>query len=66
MYSIKFTSDEDAQVQSTSKILECVNFSKHMYACPSDRHAYSIQYFKNPIAVGRLHPSVKEFFKFIR
>jgi hypothetical protein len=67
MYTITFSSDtQDAQVQSTSKILDCNKFSQILYQSPSDRHAYALKFLKNPVSIGRLSSTTKDFVKFAR
>jgi|688.fasta_scaffold18312_1 hypothetical protein len=66
MYTINFAPAEDTQVQSTSKILECINFGQTLYQCPSDRHMYAMKFIKSPVSVGRLPQTAKELLKFVR
>jgi hypothetical protein len=46
--------------------LECKNFCKLLDENPSDRHAYKLKMFSNPLAIGRLPITTKNFYKFVR
>ncbi len=65
MYKITFC-DADTTLTQTGLSLECKAFSETCANSPSDRHAYSLKFFKNPITVGRLPLQTKNFLKFIR
>jgi hypothetical protein len=50
----------------SSVSIECKNFSKLLESLPSDRHAYKLKCFTNPLAVGRLPIAAKNFYKYTR
>jgi len=46
-YKVNFF--DESPIKTLATTLECKNFSKVLHQSPSDRHAYSLKYFKNPI-----------------
>jgi len=47
MYQIAFS--DEPSIRTLSKSLECKQFRLCLHCSPSDRHSYSLKYFKNPI-----------------
>lgn len=68
MYEIVFNNsiESEANVVSSGVSLECKNFSILCNELPSDRHNYKLKFFMNPISIGRLPSSAKNFVKFVR
>jgi hypothetical protein len=67
MYEVVFCSSSDQpNLNSAGVSLEDKNFSTTLDDSPSDRHAYKLKCFTNPLAIGRLPISAKNFYKFCR
>lgn len=49
MYQYNFKDNTEEVIKLSSKILECKSFAKMLYQTPSDRHAYSLQFYGSPI-----------------
>ena len=65
MFKITFCDGEN-NIKLSDTTIECKTFAETCDNAPSDRHAYSIKFFMNPISIGRLPIQGKNFLRFIR
>ncbi len=68
MFKITFcdTSDNSNTLHSSGLTIDSKAFADKLKSYPSDRHAYSLRFYKNPISIGRLPNQAKMFVKYIR